>query len=350
MPPSVVVVGAGVAGLSAASALVAAGWRVRVHEARERVGGRLLSVREGDAAVDLGATWFWSNEPLVRALVDRFALATFPQPLDGDAVFEADAAGPRRVRGNPVDAPSSRFVHGAQSLAEALAARLPPGTVRLGDPVSRLGVDAGGVTVHAASGTTTAEQVVLALPPPLAVEVIAFEPPLPAPLVELAEGTAVWMGGVVKAVAVYDVPFWRADGLAGSAISHLGPFREIHDHSGPGGATAALFGFADATRLAGAPPERIAEAFRDQLRRLFGAPAGAARRVHVADWSRERCTSPARPHPHASTRTYGHPLFRDPVAGRIHWASTETAQQYAGHVEGALAAGRRAALAVTRTG
>ncbi|SNR40590.1 flavin monoamine oxidase family protein [Blastococcus mobilis] len=344
----VVIVGAGIAGLTAAHALTAAGLSVTVYEARNRVGGRLLSSTHDDGAVDLGATWFWPNEPLVRALADDLGLATHPQALTGDALFEADQRGPQRLAGNPLDVPSARFADGAQALAVSLGDLLPPGTLHLVDPVFGVRFDEDDtVVVEAASGTVTADHVVLALPPALAVEAITFTPALPAPIRDLAAGTAVWMGGVVKAVAIYDRSFWRDAGLAGSAMSHLGPFRELHDHSGPGGSPAALFGFALAAHFDGAPPEQIAAAFGRQLTRLFGPDAGDPRSIHVLDWSRELHTSPRAPSPDASTATYGHPLFHQPVAGRIHWAATETAPDYAGHIEGAIRAGTQAARSIT---
>ncbi|MFI1731067.1 NAD(P)-binding protein [Streptomyces acidicola] len=62
---SVVVIGAGAAGLVAATALIVAGYDTLCLEARDRPGGRLLSMStaHGDAAggggfLDLGATWF----------------------------------------------------------------------------------------------------------------------------------------------------------------------------------------------------------------------------------------------------------------------------------------------------
>jgi monoamine oxidase len=55
----VIVVGAGLAGLTAARELKQAGWTVRVLEARDRVGGRLKGYSLGDGkAVDLGGEYF----------------------------------------------------------------------------------------------------------------------------------------------------------------------------------------------------------------------------------------------------------------------------------------------------
>jgi len=56
-PTDVLVIGAGAAGLAAASALVNAGRAVRVLEARERIGGRVFSLREPHlpVAIELGA-------------------------------------------------------------------------------------------------------------------------------------------------------------------------------------------------------------------------------------------------------------------------------------------------------
>ncbi len=122
----VVVVGAGIAGLTAARTLLSAGRTVSGHEARDRVGGRLLSVGDSDGAVDLGATWFWPDEPQVQSLVAELGVRTFQQSLFGDALFEPDAHGPQRISGNPIDCYSGRFSHGAQSLALRVADELPP--------------------------------------------------------------------------------------------------------------------------------------------------------------------------------------------------------------------------------
>lgn len=58
------IVGAGIAGMSAASTLMAAGKNVVVLEARNRVGGRAFSDNSFATPVDLGAEWFHFVTPL----------------------------------------------------------------------------------------------------------------------------------------------------------------------------------------------------------------------------------------------------------------------------------------------
>ena len=53
--PEVVIIGAGVAGLTAARELAAAGVQVLVLEARDRLGGRVLTHHTADGPVELGA-------------------------------------------------------------------------------------------------------------------------------------------------------------------------------------------------------------------------------------------------------------------------------------------------------
>lgn len=338
----VVIVGAGLTGLTAGVVLRQADVDVVVLEARNRVGGRAYGGPDG---VDLGATWFWANEPSVAAIADAHGIGTFPQWAAGDALFDAERADapPTRLSGNPIDGPSRRFAGGAQQLAQGLARTLGEDRIRRSTPVRLVDVSSEHVIVTTHGGETVhADAVLLAMPPALATATIAIEPALDEDLRTVSAATATWMGGMVKAVARFDRPFWRDAALSGSAISYLGPFREFHDHSGPNGTPAAIFGFAPAAAFAGTSQGDIAAAFVTQVQRMWGR-GGNILGVDLVDWSREEYTSV--PGPAAgSTDLYGHPVFQQPVAGgRLMIAATETAQAYAGHLEGAMQAGAHAA-------
>jgi monoamine oxidase len=84
----VAVVGAGLAGLSAADAIHSAGRSVLVLEARRRVGGRNLDHPLGGGAVaELGGEWAGPGQDRVLALAKRLGVATFPTYSNGNSVY-----------------------------------------------------------------------------------------------------------------------------------------------------------------------------------------------------------------------------------------------------------------------
>jgi monoamine oxidase len=84
----VVVVGAGIAGLSAARELVRAGLDVTVLEARDRVGGRTLSESHGGQTVDLGGQWMGDKHERLRALAGELGVESFAQYAAGKKVLD----------------------------------------------------------------------------------------------------------------------------------------------------------------------------------------------------------------------------------------------------------------------
>lgn len=331
----VVVVGAGASGLRLAGILSQAGVSVVVCEARDRVGGRLLSV---DPGVDMGATWFWQNESEVQEVIKECGLESFSQYAIGNMMFQIPGS-VQELDGNPLDQQAWRIVGGTQQLAIGLAESLPPEILQLSTKVTEVQFDAaghGGVTVITDCGIYTAKHVVLALPPATALANISFSPELPEEVTNIAARTPVWMGAITKVVAIYDSPFWRARGLAGSAMSHVGPLREIHDISDVTGSFGALFGFSR---------ERITEgAVTAQLAELFGSEAKSPRSIHIKDWSNSEFTSPPGVHQLNDYQLFGSKVLREAhCGGRLYFASTETSVDSPGHIEGALLAARRTA-------
>jgi putrescine oxidase len=83
----VVVVGAGVTGLTVANRLHAAGRSVLVLEARDRVGGRLLTEDVEGVRLEVGGQWVSPDQTALLALIDELGLEMYPRYRAGDSVY-----------------------------------------------------------------------------------------------------------------------------------------------------------------------------------------------------------------------------------------------------------------------
>jgi monoamine oxidase len=87
----VIVVGAGLAGLSAARALAARGRSFHVLEARDRVGGRVLNHKiVGGRAIEFGAEYVGPTQDHVLALMSDLHIDKFDTYDTGDNIYVAD--------------------------------------------------------------------------------------------------------------------------------------------------------------------------------------------------------------------------------------------------------------------
>src|SRR5216683_557250 len=93
---NVLIVGAGLSGLVAATEIQAAGHEVIVLEARDRVGGRVFTVREGFAEgqfADIGAEIIYHGQNNIAELCDEFSLGTdVPDLIFGGERLDRGAA------------------------------------------------------------------------------------------------------------------------------------------------------------------------------------------------------------------------------------------------------------------
>ena len=235
-----------------------------------------------------------------------------------------------------------RLSEGCQEISKRLAGKLGERVI-LNAPVRRIEQDDTGVTISTDAGTVRAERIIVALPPTLAGR-IDYEPAMPASRDQLTQRAP--MGSVIKCIAFYETPFWRKAGYSGEAISDRGAVKLVFDGSSKDGSRGALVGFMlskDARHYSGKGMHTRREAVIECFTRYFGSGASTPIDYVDQDWPAERwsrgCHSammgPGVLSAHASA-------LRAPV-GRIHWAGTETARVWMGHMEGAVEAGERAA-------
>jgi monoamine oxidase len=355
MKTKTVILGGGLSGLYAAVLLERQGVDFVLLEARDRLGGRILSevvpagLLSADPgavmAYDLGPSWFWpAFQPRVRQLVEDLEIGVFPQPTLGQSTFEGEDGQISRFPGDTAEPRSFRMQGGVVQLIECLAKDVPENKVHLSMAVQRVQAVPGGAVVEArdAQGTVQifeANQVIIAAPPRLMARSIDFDPALPDPVRRTLLDVPTWMAGHAKVLALYEEPVWRKSGFSGQAFSHLGPLAEIHDASPAEGGPFALFGFVGLSAMARKAAGRtLLEESVFQLERFFGPGMLSPLRVLTKDWSGDPWTAtvddftPLLEHP-----TYGLPeSVRALWEGRLQFSSTEVSVRNGGYLEGAL--------------
>ena len=355
MQTDILIIGGGLSGLIATWQLRYAGKNASVIEARTRFGGRILTTRGDDGAdCDLGPAWFWPGQPLVASLLNHFNIPSYEQFADGDVLLqEMDGRIERTSASSPM-AGSRRIQGGANRLSDAIVHRIDTAHRFLEHAATGLSISGDLITVDVTGPSgkiqIQTKQVAVAMPPRLAAE-LTFMPELPPGTIRTLASTPTWMAGHAKFFAVYDEPFWRKNGLCGTAISQRGPLAEIHDASPNSGSVFCLFGFSglDANSRASLGRSEFIRLATAQLATLFGDKANRPAAVHFQDWSTERFTANVADrnlqthHPQ-----YGLDLELGPAwDGKLEFISTETSFSNGGLLEGALEAGLRFSKRIT---
>jgi monoamine oxidase len=238
-----------------------------------------------------------------------------------------------------------RLVGGSQTIALRVADQLGSRVV-LSSPVRRIVQSSGGVQVESDRAVVQAKRVIVAIPPTLAGR-IDYQPILPPERDQLTQRLG--QGTLTKVAAVYDTPFWRAQGLNGSAVSTDGPVSATFDDSPQSGKPGVIFGFVggDNARAYNAMSAADGQAaVIAQFAQLFGDQAKNPTAYFDKRWTGEQWTRgcPVGIAGPGTLLAYG-PWLRRPV-DLIHWAGTETSTYWNGYLDGAVRSGERAAQEV----
>lgn len=202
------------------------------------------------------------------------------------------------------------------------------------------------VELHIKGGTkVNCDRVIFALSPQLVAK-MEFSPPLDHGRIEL--GRAMRPGRAIKVLLSFDRPFWlddtsRADtDEAAMAAFTNGPVHNFfHANMGDSPALVGLITGAAAEHWELVPD--LKSAVVQQIQIMYGVQDAPTQYVEKR-WGLEEysggCFAGVCP-PDGTLFRLGH-LLRRPER-TFHWASTETATEFYGYMEGALLAGKRAA-------
>ncbi|RDU95897.1 flavin monoamine oxidase family protein [Trinickia dinghuensis] len=238
-------------------------------------------------------------------------------------------------------AQETRFVGGSQVLSIKMANELGS-KVRLACPVRKIsGWNSSVVELHTDQGVVRARRVITAINPALCNQ-IAFDPPLPQGRAQLQQR---WPANAPmrKTVHVYDKPFWRDDGYCGEIFQVGGPVFLAYDNSPPDASLGVIAAFVPPGALP-SDSKGAEQALSAVYAKAFGEKALHPTQYHDYDWGRVdpwtlQCIHPLPP---GFWTTWGE--YLRPEVGALIWSGTETADIWAGSMDGAVRSGHRAAL------
>ena len=327
--------------------------RRRIDRLARSVGAEAPWAAEGVAELDRETLAEWCERnvhtEIARELIGlagRTVWGTGPEEISmlHAAFYVASAGSFDKLIDTEGGAQQDRLDGGAQLLPLGLAESLGD-RVRLGAPVRRISHGDGGIRVVADGVEVEADRAIVAVPPAIAAR-IEFDP-LPPGRPQLAERLR--PGALTKCMALYEEPFWRADGFSGESVTDAGPVTLTFDSSPRDGSSGVLLGFVggpEARELVAMPAAERRATVLACFERLYGPRAAQPRDYAEQAWSEEQWSGGG------PTSNFGPggwtacgPALREPV-GRVHWAGTETATVWSGYMEGALQAGERVAAEV----
>ncbi|BCW68987.1 NAD(P)/FAD-dependent oxidoreductase [Arthrobacter sp. NicSoilB8] len=243
-----------------------------------------------------------------------------------------------------------RVVGGMQQVSLLQAAELGDDVV-LDSPVRTINwtEDASGahrVTAVSERAIVNARFVIMAVPPNLYSRV-SFNPPLPRRQHQMHQHQS--LGLVIKVHAVYSTPFWREDGLSGTAFGAGALVQEVYDNTNHEDPRGTLVGFvsdekADAMFELSAEDRR--RAILESIASFLGEKALDPEVYYESDWGSEEWTRGA----YAASYDLGglHRYGKDQLkpVGPIYWSCSDLAAEGYQHVDGAVRMGQATAARI----
>lgn len=339
IPPTVIILGAGLCGLTAAYRLHQAGISFHILEARKRTGGRIHTVyNKQGTPIEMGATWLGKKHTAINALLQELELGIVEQHLGQHAIYEPLSTSPAQLVQLPTnEEPSYRIAGTSTKLIKTITANLPADRIQLEQAVKEISFADGIFTLQTATSSFQADTVISTLPPRLLMQTVQCTPSWPEALSQIANNTHTWMGESIKIGFSYPTPFWRKKGLSGTLFSNVGPVSEMYDHSDDEQGFFALKGFLNSAYHSLSKAERCELVLR-QLRKYYGKLADQYLSYEENVWRRENYTFTDYSQAVLPHQNNGHSIYKAPLfEGRFFLGGAETASQFPGYMDGAVA-------------
>lgn len=200
---SVVVVGAGVAGMSVGHLLSQREVRFKILEAKPNYGGRVKTDHEFvDFPIPLGGEWIHVHERILPKIVNDASIPVSTKiasykPESTYGYYEGGKLRVGKVGSNEDDLQDKKFVNG--TWLTFFEKRIVPGIkdkMRFDTPVSAIDYSANGVSLKCDNGDTVSADVAVVTVPPQIIKDgdIKFRPPLPRRKQKAFEEAYVWGG------------------------------------------------------------------------------------------------------------------------------------------------------------
>lgn len=339
--PDIVIIGGGFSGLLIAYLLRKEGVTLQIIEARNRLGGRIYTLRpDDDAPIEMGATWLGKKHHHLLGLLDDLGIDICEQYMGNKGYYEPMSFLPPQLVDLPPGKESFyRIAGGTDTLIQTLADRLDQRQVHLNKAVRAIRKTGTTLEIQTDSDLFKADFAISTLPPKLLVESINFSPSLPDELTDIASQTHTWMATTIKVALTFEEPFWRNPDSSGTIVSNVGPVSEMYDHSGNN--HYALKGFMNSAYNA-VSRERRKQLVIEQLRRYYGQKVDSYLSYRELVWEKEPFTysnyeQPVIPHQHN-----GHSIFQKPFLDkRLLIAGSETATEFPGYMDGVVESAQR---------
>lgn len=340
---NIIVIGGGLCGLTAAYLFEQDGFSTTILEARDRLGGRIHTIRkDGEAPIEMGATWLGKKHTHLLNLLNDLNIGINEQYMGDKGFYEPMSVSPPQLVDLPAnEEPSYRIEGGSDNLIQSLVDTLGDSQILLDQTVTAIQKQKNRLAVKTNNDFFEADAVICTLPPKLLVDSVAFTPELPNNLQKVARQTHTWMAESIKVALTFEDPFWRADNSSGTIFSNVGPVNEMYDHSNDQQSKYALKGFMNDAYHSVSQNERK-EMVLKQLRRFYGDKADSYHSYQETVWKDEAYSFSTYENHIIPHQNNGNSIFQQP-----HWdhrlfiSGSETATSFPGYMDGAVESAQR---------